>query len=271
VAHVTASGSIRPRALQKTLSACKRDFRKAVAEWQSAYPGFKEHLPSDQRARLKEVGRLMWCFDLRYRWATGITALEFDDEIVTLARTAPTREGYFLLMRLVDLWFSCDLAFAMYSRLLVPKRVENPNFLVSVKSDAAKRLRPAIAASEAAHKTLLQRSRKAAVRERFLGYLEGLAENAGATVAGESIRYGLQQFEKGRAMAPHHLAAIAQSIRNRYVHGGETAATGAFPAQEKVPLLRLLCGFTQVLTLSVATAAADELNRQLRMHARVRG
>ena len=84
------------------------------------------------------------------------------------------------------------------------------------------------------------------------------------------LGYALRNFQRDQPLAPHHLAAIAQGIRNRYVHGGETAATGKFPAQEKIPLLRLLCGFTQVLCLAMTTAAGAELNDQLRKHARMR-
>ena len=269
MSHVQATGSIRPRALQKTLSATKRDFAKVNAEWQDSYPGFKERLPGEQRERLKEVGRLLWCFDIRFRWATGITEITLDDEIVTTAKSAPTREGYFLLMRLVDLWFCADLAFDMYKRLLVRKSLENPSFLVQVKNDAPKRLRPAIAAAEAMNRSLDTRIKKPAARERLVGYLESLQADAGRTVAGDHIAYGLRDFNRGNAMKPHHHAAIAQAIRNRYVHGGETASTGRFSAQEKVPLLRHLCGFTQILTLAMATASGEELNRQLRMHARM--
>lgn len=269
MATVMASGSIRPRALQKTLSAVRRDFDRVRTEWNDSYPGFKEHLPSDQRERLKGVGRLLWCFDIRFRWATGIQEVAFDDEIVTLATSAPTREGYFLLMRLVDLWFCTDLAFDMYKRMLVRKSIEHPNFLVQVKNDAPKRLRPAIAAAEALGRSLEKRIKKPAARDRLVGYLEILRDDAGQTIAADHIAYGLRDFLRGNAMKPHHYAAIAQAIRNRYVHGGETASTGRFSAQEKVPLLRHLCGFTQILTLAMATASGEELNRQLRMHARM--
>ena len=264
-----ATGSIRPKALQKTLTATRRDFERVQREWNDSYPGFKERLPSDQRARLKAIGRLLWCFDLRFRWATGIQEIAFDDEIVTSATTGPTREGYFLLMRLVDLWFCADLAFDMYKRLLVPTRIENPNFLVQVKNDGPKRLRPALAAADALGRALEARLKKPAARGRLATYLEGLQHEAKGTVAGEHIGYGLQALQGGQAMQPHHLAAVAQAIRNRYVHGGETAHTGEFSAQEKAPLLRHLCGFTQVLTLAMATAAAAELNKQLRNHARM--
>lgn len=269
MAQVQASGSISPRPLQRTISACTRDFGKVRREWQDSYPGFKERLPDDQRARLKEVGRLMWCFDIRFRWATGVTAIEFDDEVVTTATAAPTKEGYFLLMRLVDLWFSCDLAFEMYKRMIVRKSIENPNFLLILKHDALKTLRPAMAATEATNQTIQERIQKPAARERLVGYLEGLERDSTRTVAAEHLAYALRDFQRGNPLKPHHLGAIAQAIRNRYVHGGETASTGTFSAQEKVPLLKLLCGYTQVLALSVATAAGAELNRQLRLHARM--
>lgn len=264
-----ASSSIRPKALQKTLTATKRDFDRASREWQDSYPGFKERLPADQRARLKEVGRLLWCFDLRFCWATGIREVAFDDEIVTMATTAPTREGYFLLMRLVDLWFCADLAFDMYKRLLVPSRIENPSFLVQLKNDAPKRLRPALAAADGFARSLETRLKKPAARERFTAYLETLRTEADGSVAARHIGYGLKDLERGQALKPHHIAAIAQAIRNRYVHGGERAHSHGFPAQEKAPLLRHLCGFVQVVSLAMAAAAGQELNRQLRMHARM--
>lgn len=269
MAMVVASSSIRPRALQKTLGAAQRDFERVNREWQDSYPGFKERLPPEQRDRLKEIGRILWCFDIRFRWATGIREIAFDDEVVTLASTAPTREGYFLLMRLVDLWFSADLAFDMYKRLLVPKRVERPSILVSVKSDAAKRLRACVAAADGIDRATARRLKKPSARARLMDYLKALHADAQGTVAGEHIGHGVRAFGQRQPLQAHHYAAIAQTVRNRYVHGGETAGSAAFSAQEKVPLLRHLCGFTQILTLAMATAAAGELNRQLRMHARM--
>ncbi len=67
------------------------------------------------------------------------------------------------------------------------------------------------------------------------------------------------------------MLGVAQAIRNRYVHGGETASTGAMPAQEKLPVLRLLTGTAQVTCLALATAAGEELVRQLRRQVGIRG
>ena len=71
-------------------------------------------------------------------------------------------------------------------------------------------------------------------------------------------------MERQKGVATHHLLGVAQAIRNRYVHGGETASTRTFAAQEKAPILRLLTGTVQVVSLAMATTAADELHRQLR-------
>ncbi len=93
MARLTAKGTTCPQALQKTLTLCRRDFQKRYDDWQETYDGFKERVPESQRSRLKALGGTLWRFDLRYRWATGVTALEFDDRIVTKASTGATRRG----------------------------------------------------------------------------------------------------------------------------------------------------------------------------------
>lgn len=270
MAKLIAKGTTCPQALSRTLTLCRRDFGRHYDEWQASYPGFKERLPDDQRNRLKALGRTLWRFDLRFRWAIGVTALEFDDRIVTKASTGPTRQGYFLLMRLVDLWFSLDLAFDLYKALLVPARIAHPSLLASVRRDAAGRLRPLRAAEQTAAQILRDRLRQADKRARFVTYLRDLAAEVQDTMAGQLSAEASHLVERRKGLEAHHLLAIAQAIRNRYVHGGETASTKGFPAQEKAPMLRLLTGTAQVACLALATAGAEELCRQLRRQVGIR-
>jgi hypothetical protein len=270
MARLTAKGTTCPQALRRTLTLCRRDFQEHYDAWQEAYPQFKEHLGDRERGRLKLLGRTLWRFDLRFRWAVGVTALEFDDRIVTKATTGPTRQGYFLLMRLVDLWFSLDLAFDMYRALLVPARVKHPSVLTAVRHDAAKRLRPLRAAEQAAAQTLKPRMKDAEKRARFVRYLVDLADEAHDTTAGRWTGEAAEAVAQRKRVEAHGWLAVAQTLRNRYVHGGETASTKGFPAQEKVPVLRLLTGVAQVAALALATAGAEELLRQLRRQVGIR-
>lgn len=263
MAKATASSSIRARALQRTLSAATRDFGRRYDQWQATYPGIRERLSDHDRARLGQLGQTLWRFDLRHRWAVGVTSLEFDDEIITKATTAATKQGYFLLMRLVDLWFSQDLAFELYSRMCVPARVEHPSLIESLRRDSAQRLRAVKAATHATNKTLKERLRKKEARERCSGWVERLAHGAEESTLTRLSSEASRLLLARRAVGPDHLGALACLVRNTYVHGGETASSRGFPAQEKVPVLRLLVGFTAIASLSMADAAAIKMLEQL--------
>jgi len=270
MAKLTAKGATCPQALQKTLALCRRDFAQRHAAWQESWAGFKDRVREPQRARLKALGGTLWRFDLRFRWATGATALEFDDRIVTQASTGPTRQGYWLLMRLVDLWFSLDLAFDAYQRLFVPNHVDHPSVLETVRRDAGKRLRVLRTVEQAAQQGLNERLLLDEKRARCVGYLQALAQASGDTAAGTWTCEASGLIERRKRLEAHHLLALGQALRNRYVHGGETASTKGFPAQEKVPLLRLLTGTAQVACLALGTAATDELLKQLKRHVGIR-
>lgn len=270
MAKLTAKGATCPQPLQKTLTLCRREFEQQHAEWQETWQGFKDRVHDPQRARLKALGGTLWRFDLRFRWAIGLTSLEFDDRIITQASTGPTRQGYWLLMRLVDLWFSLDLAFAAYQQLFGSNHVDHPSVLEAVRRDDGKRLRVLRAVEQVAlqsFKRLLTHKDK---RARCVGYLEALAEDSGATTAGAWTRDLAGLIACRKRVEARHLLAVAQAIRNRYVHGGETASTKGFPAQEKAPLLRLLTGTAQVTCLALATAASAELLKQLRRQVGIR-
>lgn len=270
MARLKAKGTTCPQVLQGTVSRLVREFEQRYDAWQATYPNFKERLAPPQRARLKHLGGTLWRFDLRFRWAIGITSLEFDDRIVTKAATAPTRQGYFLLMRLVDLWFSLDLAFDMYRALLVPKHIAHPSVLQTLQRDGAKGLRAVKAAEQAAVQVLKRHLPTGEKRARFVGYLQTLAEDCGEGLACRFTAEAASLLERAKRLETHHLLGIAHAIRNRYVHGGETASTGTFPAQEKAPILRLLTGTAQVACLALANAAADEIVKQLRRQVGIR-
>jgi hypothetical protein len=270
MAKLTAKGSTCPQSLQKTLTLCRRDYQKRYDEWQQTWLGFKDRIHEPQRARLKALGATLWRFDLRFRWAIGVTSLEFDDRIVTQASTGATRQGYWLLMRLVDLWFSVDLAFALYEPVLVSNHVSHPSVLETVRRHLRKRLRVLRSAEQVGQQTLKQRFLRAPQRERFVSYLEDLARDSGDTVAGAWTGELAGCVHHQRPVEAHLLLAAAQAIRNRYVHGGETASTRGFPAQEKAPWLRLLTGTTQVTCLALATVATEELIKRLRRQVGIR-
>jgi len=270
MARRTAKGSTCPQVLQRNVTALRRDFGRCQDAWQEGYPAFKERLAPDQRARLKALGLTLWRFDLRFRWAIGIKALEFDDRIVTRASAAPTRQGYFLLMRLVDLWFCLDLAFDLYEALLGNRRVEHPNVLIRVRNDIRKHLRVLRIVGPAAQQMLRKHLAADLKHARLVAYLEDLGHEASDTLACRCALELAAAIEQRRQPEAHQILGTAQAIRNRYVHGGETASTGALPAQEKVPVLRLLTGAVQVTCLALATVAGEELVRQLRRQVGIR-
>lgn len=262
MAKATASSSIRSRVLQRTLTAATREFEQRYDQWQSTYSGFRKRMSDADRSRLDQLGQTIWRFDLRHRWAVGVTGLEFDDTVITKATTAATRQGYFLLMRLVDLWFSIDLAFELYRRMCVPSRVKNPSLIESLRHDSNRRLRAVKAATFAINQDLKTRLRKKEARVRCTGWLRQLADGTEPTSSTRLSAQAAKLIEARRVLGSEHFGSMACLTRNYYVHGGETASSRGLPAQEKVPILRLLVGFTSIASLSLATAAADEMLKQ---------
>jgi hypothetical protein len=263
MATARASGSIRPKALQRVLGATGRGYESAYEAWQASFGAFRGHLPPHARDRLQALGRTLWRFDLRYRWAIGITALEFDDRVVTRAHTGSTREGYFLLMRLVDLWFSLDLAHDLHAALFVRAGVARPSAIATLRRRLAGPLTAIREAARLVDRTVRERFRKPGKRAALIGYLRELATHGeGAAAAGSAQAAG--RLEGRQALEPAHVLAVAQAIRNRYVHGGETASTKGFGSEEKVRLLRLLVGFVQVVCTSLVTNACAEMQHRLK-------
>jgi hypothetical protein len=263
MAKATASCSIRSPALAHTLGGAAREFARRYEDWQATWRGFRANVPDPDRSRLDELGSTLWRFDLRYRWAVGVTALEFDDAVVTKATTAATRQGYFLLMRLVDVWFSLDLAFDLYASTCVPSHVRQPSLVATLERDTGRRLRAIRAVAAAVHQDLRGRLRKPGARARLSAWMGDLAERADprATTARLSA-VAAREVAARRALGPQHLGSVACLVRNAYIHGGETASSRGLPAQEKVPVLRHLVGFTAVTALSLGEAAAAEMCKQ---------
>lgn len=269
MATAKASCSIRPKVLQRTATATERAYRKAADDWSSTYEGLRPHIPEAPKARLDAVGRTLWRFDLRYRWATGITALEFDDEVVTKATTAATKQGYFLLMRLVDLWFVLEIAFDLYRSQCIPSRVEHPSLYATLKHDTARRLRAAGAAAKIVDQDLRSKRRKADARERLVAWLQNLAAASESDNTRLLVGEAATCLERDCAVAPHHLAAVANLVRNQYVHGGETASSRGLSAQEKLRPLRLLTGFLGIAAQDMAAVALGEAVKQPQRVARL--
>ena len=260
---LVAKGSVRPRCLQRALRSAAQGYAQVYEEWQTTFGGFKDHLPKAQKERLKVLGQILWRFDIRFRWAVGVTALEFDDTVITKATTGSTREGYFLLMRLVDLWFSLDLAHDLYARTHLEK-VAHPSVITTLRKDLRGPMTAVREAARVCGKELEERFRKPAKRECLVTYVRGLADYGDRNTTSQFTGELADQLENRNAADAAHLIALAQAIRNRYVHGGETASTGTFGSEEKVRLLRLLVGFMQVAGFSLMTTGTSEILRQLR-------
>lgn len=269
MAKLVAKGSIRSKALQRTLTATRKGYEAIYDEWQELFGGFRRRLAPDQKERLQELGQGLWRFDLRFRWAVGITALEFDDQVITKASTGSTREGYFLLIRLVDLWFSLDLAHGLYARVLKPK-VTHPSLITTIRRDATKSMpgvREAVRVCNEQINALFRRPEK---RTALVSYVEDLGAYGPPSTAGQFTAKAADLLGQREPLAPEHLIALAQSIRNRYVHGGETASTKQFGSEEKVRLLRLLVGLAQVASTTLVFLAGQEMLRQLKRQIGIR-
>lgn len=270
VAKLIAKGSIRPKPLQRVLGEARKGYTKHYDDWQEMFGGFRGHLPPDQKERLKALGLTLWRFDLRFRWAVGITALEFDDRIITKASTGSTREGYFLLMRLVDLWFSLDLAHDLYARVFLPD-VTHPSVITTLRRDLKGPMQAVREAARVCNGQIKERFRKPDKREQLVTYVRKLADYGPPSTTTQFTGEAADQLEQRKALTAAHLIALAQAIRNRYVHGGETASTGTFGSEEKIRLLRLLVGFAQVAGMALVSTATDEMLRQLKRQMGIRG
>ena len=98
---------------------------------------------------------------------------------------------------------------------------------------------------------------------RLTGWVGSLANDTEPSAVARLAAEAAGLIEARKPLGSHHIASITCLVRNYYVHGGETASSRGFPAQEKVPVLRLLVGHTSIAALSMATAATAEMLQQL--------